>query len=493
LAAAICLALILPRIAQPGMFVDGVTYAVLARNLAAGVGSFWAPSFSTTVYPVFHEQPPLGIALESLAFRLLGDHLYVERLFSILVFALTAVLIVRLWRRLLPAAFDWLPLLFWVVPSIVTWGAINNMLEATQALFTTLAVLLLVDAMLAERSGRTLIGAAVAGLTVIAAVLTKGPVGLFPLVVPGLTLLIARRGPTSTKRLVLVWTTVLAVTGAAGTAIYAIPEARHALSEFARTHVVPALQGERGLPRRSFDIARHFTLGIVARMSVLLALLWLIRPRSREVPGVRWQVASFFFGVALVASLPLLASPVLAGHYFIPSVPLFALAVATVALPAVQAYRERTDGYARFIPTAIGVALAALAVMVPLVRGPMGKRDADLIQALRAIAPNLPRGGTIGTCASAAEDWGLHNYLQRFSRVSLAATGRSGDGRFLIRRVACAPPPECSEIAREGELALYRCAVSVSRASSDGERFGGLDARVDHYRGSASVVASRFR
>ena len=36
LAGAVCLALILPRIAQPGMFVDGVTYAVLARNLAAG-------------------------------------------------------------------------------------------------------------------------------------------------------------------------------------------------------------------------------------------------------------------------------------------------------------------------------------------------------------------------------------------------------------------------------------------------------------------------
>jgi len=140
-------------------------------------------------------------------------------------------------------------------------------------------------------------------------------------------------------------------------------------------------------------------------------------------------------------------------------VPLFALAVATVALPAVQAYRERTEGFTRFIPTTIAIALAALAVMVPLVRGPIGKRDVDLVRAVRAIAPNLPRGATIGTCASAAEDWGLHNYLQRFSRVSLAATGQPGDGRFLIRRAACAPPPECSEITQERELALYQCSL----------------------------------
>jgi 4-amino-4-deoxy-L-arabinose transferase-like glycosyltransferase len=334
LAAAVCLALILPRIAQAGMFVDGVTYAVLARNLAQGTGTFWAPSFSTTVYPVFHEQPPLGFALESLAFRVLGDHLYVERLFSIFVFALTALLIVALWRRVLPREHDWLPLFFWVLPSTVTWAAINNMLEGTQALFTTSAVLLLVRAMMAIRTRDAVVAAGCAAAAVAAAVLTKGPVGLFPLAVPPLALLLTRRDRRcftarprgrAYSRLALVWITLLVVTMLLAAAILAIPEARHALSEFARTHVVPALQGERGLPRRSFDIARHFTLGIIARMGALAALLWLIRPRGRDVPGVRWDVAVFFFSTGLVASLPLLASPVLAGHYFIPSVPFFAL------------------------------------------------------------------------------------------------------------------------------------------------------------------------
>jgi len=39
-----------------------------------------------------------------------------------------------IWRRMQPADYDWLPLLFWIVPSIVTWGVVNNMLENTQAI-----------------------------------------------------------------------------------------------------------------------------------------------------------------------------------------------------------------------------------------------------------------------------------------------------------------------------------------------------------------------
>src|SRR5919112_6909966 len=105
-AAAVMAALILPRIAQRGMFLDGVTYAVIARNMAAGAGSLWRPYFSDTLYPVFFEQPPLGLAFQSLAFRALGDHLFVERAFSVLIFAITALLVTAIWRRFLPARHD---------------------------------------------------------------------------------------------------------------------------------------------------------------------------------------------------------------------------------------------------------------------------------------------------------------------------------------------------------------------------------------------------
>ena len=58
---AICVAALLPRLAHRGMFLDGVTYASIARNLAEGRGRFWAPHYTATIYPAFHEHPPLGV------------------------------------------------------------------------------------------------------------------------------------------------------------------------------------------------------------------------------------------------------------------------------------------------------------------------------------------------------------------------------------------------------------------------------------------------
>ncbi len=103
LAATCMLVLTVPRLWQRGMFADGMTYAVVARNMALGVGDFWAPSLSDTIYSRFFEQPPLGMGLQAIAFALVGDHFAVERVFSLLMFGANAVLIAAMWRRLLPA------------------------------------------------------------------------------------------------------------------------------------------------------------------------------------------------------------------------------------------------------------------------------------------------------------------------------------------------------------------------------------------------------
>lgn len=195
-------ALTIPRMAQRGMFGDGLVYATIARNLAIGSGSFWAPRYTETAWAEFYEHPPLGLALEAAAFGLLGDHLIVERAFSLIVLGLHALVIALIWRRVQPSALDWLPLLFWIMPSIVTWGAVNNMLENTQAFFTSTALLMMLAAIRApgplrrggDSSASAMMLAAGAGMAVVAAVLTKGPVGFFPLAAPLLLFFCCPRG-----------------------------------------------------------------------------------------------------------------------------------------------------------------------------------------------------------------------------------------------------------------------------------------------------------
>jgi hypothetical protein len=54
-----------------GMFLDGITYASMARNMAQNSGSFWRPYYTATVAPRFYDQSPSGFWLQSWAYRLL--------------------------------------------------------------------------------------------------------------------------------------------------------------------------------------------------------------------------------------------------------------------------------------------------------------------------------------------------------------------------------------------------------------------------------------
>jgi 4-amino-4-deoxy-L-arabinose transferase-like glycosyltransferase len=96
------LLLFIPNLLQKGMFVDGLWYATISKNLAEGFGSFWSPAFTHTMAPVFIDHPPLVFGIQSLFFKVLGDALYVEKIYALFIISLTLVLIIILWRIIRP-------------------------------------------------------------------------------------------------------------------------------------------------------------------------------------------------------------------------------------------------------------------------------------------------------------------------------------------------------------------------------------------------------
>ncbi len=201
---AVMTAAVLPRLAHRGMFVDGVTYASIARNLAEGRGTFWEPSYTATIYPRFFEHPPLGFWLQSLWFRVFGDHLFVERAYAAVAALVTAALIALIWRTLNATTseknYGWLPVLLWIAVPIVSWAVVGNLLEVTVSVFTILAVACVVFAALSTSTAAAVGWGIASGLAVIGAFLTKGPVGLFPLAAPVLLAAIPASRPGSAYR-----------------------------------------------------------------------------------------------------------------------------------------------------------------------------------------------------------------------------------------------------------------------------------------------------
>ena len=58
---ALFIGIISPFMFTDGMFMDGLYYACISRNLALGIGSFWDLEFTETLGKHFHEHPPLAL------------------------------------------------------------------------------------------------------------------------------------------------------------------------------------------------------------------------------------------------------------------------------------------------------------------------------------------------------------------------------------------------------------------------------------------------
>ena len=100
-----------------GMFLDGIYYAMVARNLAEGYGDFWNPLLTDTLGSNFHEHPPLVFGIQSLFFKLFGDYHWVERLYSLLCFIGGGWLTVIIWKKVGTKnikPYYWVPLLLWI-------------------------------------------------------------------------------------------------------------------------------------------------------------------------------------------------------------------------------------------------------------------------------------------------------------------------------------------------------------------------------------------
>src|ERR1700741_1831072 len=182
--------LVLPVLIQDGMFMDGQQYACVARNLAQGKGTFWFPVLSETWlmlgFPFFMEQPPLFYGAEAIAFKLLGEGMYTERLFCLGMLVLNLFMIHQLWKLVvkdhLPERIgtSWYPMFLWIICPVCFWVFQNNMIEMLLSALTMAAVYFSLRSAMSK--GSELFNVISASLFISLGFLCKGLPGLFPLV-----------------------------------------------------------------------------------------------------------------------------------------------------------------------------------------------------------------------------------------------------------------------------------------------------------------------
>ncbi|XOV82649.1 MAG: hypothetical protein ACFHXK_17535 [bacterium] len=377
--------------AQVSMALDGVIYSAIAQLFAQGQGSFWhLPHFEAGVGGFF-DHPPLGLWLLSFWAQWLGSDFWVERSFLLMLMLGFCSAVGVLWSaatsspsEMRPAKtadvhhrYIWWVMLLLLSMPVVRFTLVNNPLESLLAVFSLWAVVFAWWGM--QRPWLNLI----TGVLCCAAVLTKGPVGLFALAAPCIFAWQILGNLTKAMR----HTLLAAVPGmllAAG--LFAFEPARLALLAYLDTQLIGTFSGLRVPENGRLYLLEQFA----GNLGVAVVVMLLVSRGRLEVQLPKVSKAYLLLG--LCAFIPLLVSPRQYKHYLLSCLPYFALFLALLARPVWPAVWPRMK--VRWMTASIVLVLLLTGLRVGVSFGKNGKDDVELsdtaaIAAVMALQPQI--------------------------------------------------------------------------------------------------------
>lgn len=406
-------ALLIPVLVQDGMFLDGITYASISRNLAEGRGSIWKPHYTQTLYASFYEHPPLSFILQSLFFRLFGDSIYVERLYSFLTAVLSLWGIVCLWKLFAKETeyekYAWFPVLLWILVPTVFWSYRNNMLENTLTVFTTFSIYFLIRYVQNGKKSHLMAGSALIGL----AFLTKGFVGLFPLAVPGIYFITQKKISLSKATINTAAILTLLVFFTFLTTVL-FPDLAKNISLYVQTQLLPSINNKREVTTGNRFYIFLLLLQELSIAVIFIFLLWLWK-RKEKIQNPLTKESLLFLLIGISASLPLIVTLKQRGYYLVPSIPFYILCIGFLGVPYLSKALEKTSTNTLKY---IGYATVITSIIIVVVSFGKFSRDEALLKDLYTIKTEIKKGEIFGT-ETLCYEWKTVAYLSRVNDYSL--------------------------------------------------------------------------
>ncbi|MBC7696388.1 MAG: glycosyltransferase family 39 protein [Burkholderiales bacterium] len=420
--------LVLPFLLQDGMFMDGVQYACVSKNLADGKGSFWFPILSRTwsrqnsLY--FMEHPPLFYGIESLFFKLFGSSIYTERIFSFSLLLSTAFFIHMIWK--ISSTYvgqhkttSWFPVILWIITPVCFWTYQNHMIETLLSVFTLASVYFTLRGLFKEKY--KVPNFVLSGALIYCAFLTKGFPGLFPLVAVPLFYVTLKR--ISLKE-ALFYTGVVLLTFIViyVAVIITNHHAKESLEFYLTKRLLNRIEVTSTINYRLF-ILRDLFFEFLPSVLICLVLCFFSRKQRgyTSLKSTDKQLFLFMLLLGFSGSVPLMITMVQKNFYLVPSIPFFALSLAyinsdfihkqTTLMVLNPKYRKR-----------LNIAAFVMLITVLLFSGSqMGKisRDESLLNEVRVVGNYLQKEELVGVDPETYLSWSFQFYLLRNHDIQL--------------------------------------------------------------------------
>lgn len=453
------IALLLPKMIQEGMFMDGMLYACVSKNLANGFGSFWFPRFSQLGFAgieTFHEHPPLVFGIQALFFKIFGNSLYTEKIFSLFTACVTAWLIVRSWKLIHKdnpeySKLSWLPVLFWIIMPIVYFSFQNNLMENTMGIFILMAFYFALRVLILKE--QVWLNLILSGVAIFLASFSKGVPGLFPIGIVGFWWLIKR---TISFKQMIMYTLVLILVPAV---IYFLlvffnENAFESLSNYTIKRLYHRIQNAHTVGNR-FHVLEKIVVETLP--SIILTVVFLFAGSFKKFKnsiGKHYLLTILFvFIIGLSGTIPLMLTLVQKSFYFIHALPFFGLGLAMLSAPILSKWINRINlKNTAFRIFHITTVLGLLAVLTfSFLQIGKTERDQELLHDVHMLGENIQDGSLISVDREMHNDWALHCYMIRYNNIS-SDSRISSKHQFMLVRQAL-PEPD-SNIYKRKEIPL---------------------------------------
>lgn len=412
LTAALMIFLVVPVLIMDGMFMDGMLYACVAKNLSEGSGTFWQLHNSPFTHNQFDQQPPLGIGIQALFFLLLGDGMYTERIHAFFTLCSGAMLIRAIWRQVFHEdqsmkAVAWFPVILWIIIPVCFWAYSNNMLEGTMVIFDLLAVLFLLKFFEKESIGLLIIS----GMFIFLASLTKGFQGLFPLaaiVIYGLT--VKRSSPGK----MILYSAILFMIPATIYGLILLNEhARFGLTAYLNNRVLHSITSVSNVDHR-FSLLLRLAQELILPAALATVLFMIFRKRN-PLSSSHKQYFLFFLLIGVSASFPLIVTLEQRGFYLVTSLPFYALALAMLPASGLARAISEIPENARGLRLFRWFAILLLAASIIFSAMQIGKysRDEEMLHDVYVIGNAIPPRTQLGSSKELWQNWSLQEYFIR--------------------------------------------------------------------------------
>lgn len=419
--------LTLPVLIQDGMFCDAVLYTSVSRNMSEGIGSFWFPQYSTLNVgglSSFHEHPPLVFGIQALFFRLLGDNIYVERLYVLITFVVTIFLMLKIWNLEFKEnkdtrPYSWVALILWISSPLIFWSYANNIQENTLNIFCLASVFFSLKAIKGSRY--PVVHYLISGVFVFLATMSKGMPGFFPLALPFVSWMVYRK--ESMLKMLLHTLLIFSVPVFIYVVLLQFPDSRESLSNYFFKRLLYRVNSMPTTTFRLQSLVRIITELIPAFILMLIVGVIAYVQKTKRATAILSKPVLFYLLIAAAGSIPLTFTMVQKGLYLGPCFPYLAIALSLVIIPVIHTWVQQINTGSksfRMFRTSTFIILIGVLAYTGAQKGKIS-READLIRDAYKIGTIIPPHSNVEVPDSMywEYDFVLPGFLMRYDHISV--------------------------------------------------------------------------